>query len=118
MKYNYQFRTIDFGQFGKDLIIDLPKEIELVSTFLGSDVQSDGRWFLDVIDKVLSGQEEYQEFGGNVCVLQIFRNKTKVLDSLADDGIGSCCEIETNELKELIILWLTEQKKFKQQIQD
>ena len=115
MKYDYQFRTIDFGQFGKDLIIDLPKEIELVTTFLGSDVQGgDGRSFLNVIDKVLNGQEEYQEFGGNICVLQISPDKTKVLDSLADDGIGNYCEIETNELKELILLWVQEQGKFKQ----
>jgi len=112
MKYDYQFRTIDFGQFGKDLIIVLPKEIEIVTTFLNSDIQSDGRSFLNVIDKVLSGQEEYQEFGGNVCILQISREKTKVLDGLADDGIGNCCEIETNELKELILLWLKEQENF------
>ena len=65
----------------------MPKEIRIVSTFLQSDVQSDGYWFLEVIDKVLRGKEIYQEFGGNICILQIKPDKTIIFDSLADDGI-------------------------------
>jgi len=115
LKYSYQFRTVTVTQFRKVLIIDLPEEIELVATFLNSDVQNDGHWFLDAIDKVLSGQADYQEFGGNVCIIKVTPKMTKVIDSLADDGIGNYCEIETEELKELILIWLKEQAIFKLQ---
>ena len=113
MKYNYEFVTLTTKPPHPQnfLAIRLPKSIALVEVFLGSDVQEpvSGKFFLEAIDKVLSGQEKYREVGGNVCILQISRDKTKVLDSLAADGVGNCCEIETPELKELILLWLKEQ---------
>ena len=96
--------------------MDLLPKIELITTFLFADIQGDdGEQALDEIDKVLSGQEAYREIGGNVCALEISRNTTKVLDSLADDGIGNCCEIETDELKALIILWVKELRDFRMQ---
>ena len=111
MKYSYSFRIVHINENYNVLTIDLPREIKIVSTFLQSDVQSDGHWFLEAIDKVLSGKETYQEFGGNICILQIKPDKTIFLDSLADDGIGNSCEIETIELKELIEIWEKEVKK-------
>jgi len=111
LKYNYSFKIVNINENHNILTIDLPKEIRIVSTFLQSDVQSDGYWFLEVIDKVLRGKEIYQEFGGNICILQIKPDITIILDSLADDGIGNSCEIETIELKELIEIWEKEVKK-------
>jgi len=111
LKYNYLFKIVYINENHNILTIDLPKEIRIVSTFLQSDVQSDGHWFLEVIDKVLRGKEMYQEFWGNICILQIKPDKTIILDSLADDGIGDSCKIETIELKELSDVWEKEVKK-------
>jgi hypothetical protein len=66
---------------------------------------------LDAIDRVLEGTSEAEELTGNVCTLEIGREVTRVTDSLADDGEGEACVIETPELKELILIWLNEKEK-------
>jgi len=103
MKYPYH---IDYTKFGSP-IMRLPKEIELVTTFLFSDVQGPlGRsFFLEEIEHVLQREVPYSEIAGNVCGLKIKQEFTQVIDMLADDGIGHTCMIETEELKKLIEVW-------------
>jgi hypothetical protein len=103
MKYPYH---IDYTKFGSP-IMRLPKEIELVTTFLFSDVQGPlGRsFFLAEMDRVLRREVPYSEIAGNVCGLKIKKEWTQVIDMLADDGIGHGCMIETEELKKLIEVW-------------
>ena len=117
MKYDYKFRIIDLGQSKKDLVIVLPKEIEVVASFLNTEVQGSYSedWYLEAIDRVLSGDEEYWRVSGDLCILEISRDSTKVIDSCANYGVGNCCEIETDELKALIILWAKELKSFMMQ---
>jgi hypothetical protein len=102
MKYPYH---VEYTKFGSP-VMRLPKEIELVETLLFSDIQgSSGEYFLSEIDRVLQGEIAYSEIAGNVCGIEIKRDFTRVIDTLADDGIGNACVIETKELRELIVIW-------------
>lgn len=111
MKYSYEIKITQHGKF-KSMSFLLPKEIRLVGTFLFSDVQSQGSWFIKQIDQVLSGKLKQNECHGNVCGLEINRDRTKVVNNLADDGEGDWCVIETNELKDLIKIWEVENERF------
>ena len=102
MKYPYH---VEYTKFGLP-IMRLPKEIKLVETLLFSDIQgSGGEYFLSEIDRILQGKAAYSEIAGNVCGLEIKKDFTRVIDMLADDGIGKACVIETLELRELILIW-------------
>lgn len=96
----------------------LPEGYELVEIFLSSEVQDrkwSGSFFLDAIEKVLSGQESAYSIGGNVIGLRIWPDRTEVVDTLSDEEEEPMCEIETLELKQLLLAWLVELEKFKQE---
>lgn len=113
MKYAYKLREV--GNDTKCLVMDLPKEIGVVTDFLFSDVQgSSGEFFLNEIDPVLSGKEKRRIVSGNVCVLEIRKRKTKIDCEFANFGKGASCKIETKELKELLLLWVEKNREFKQ----
>lgn len=114
MKYNYDFRILESRGKHK-LQINMPKNMEIISVFLSYDVQSRPESVYRSLDKVLNGESEYEEWNGNICGLEIKKEFTTVLDNLADDGKGNWCEIETSELRELIDIWITELKQFKQE---
>ena len=65
------------------------------------------------IDKVLSGEVNEQIISGNCCELEINRKTTKIFDSLAEDGMGNWCEVDTKELRQLIDEWCEKEKEFK-----
>jgi hypothetical protein len=114
MKYPFKPEVIN----NQDFVFRLPKEIEMVEVFLICDVEDRefcGAFFLEAIDKVLSGKEQFLVVGGNVCALEIRADFTRVIDTLADDGIGDACEIETVELKKLIEVWLDHKEKFRKE---
>lgn len=116
MKDPYQSEILSNG-CTEIFVLRLPKEIALVEVFLGADVQTregSGAFFLEALEKVLSGQEEIQRVSGNICALEIRKDRTFVMDMLADDGLGDACYIETEELKRLIHVWLDELEKFNQ----
>ncbi|GHO72403.1 hypothetical protein KSD_01740 [Ktedonobacter sp. SOSP1-85] len=104
MKYEYHFESTPNGS----LVMQLPAEISLVTTFLFSDVQwSNGEHYLSRIDPVLEGKIPEWTETGNVCELEIRPDFTTILDILAeDDDPESECVIETSELRELIVIWM------------
>ncbi len=109
VKYPYR---IEYTKYGSP-VMRLPRETELVTTFLFSDVQRNiGGYYLFAIDRVLQGEVPYSEAGGNVYRLEIRKDLTRVVDTLADDETENACVIETWELRELIVIWcgLTENK--------
>ncbi|WP_143318545.1 hypothetical protein [Clostridium sp. HBUAS56017] len=115
MKYNFRFDELSYSDGDKDLIIIVEEKIQLVATFLMSDIQgSDPQYVFEAIDKVLSGESGYEELNGNVCGVEIHKDKTQIYDNLAEDGMGNWCEIETTELRELVDIWCNELKKFKE----
>ena len=112
MKYPYHMEYLMVGSHQVP-VMRLPQEIELVTTFLSCDVQGPlGEiFFLEHIDLVLQGKESYQEVGGNVCALEIRQDFTRVVDTLSDEETP--CVIETEELRQLIEIWIEETKESK-----
>lgn len=104
MKYTYHFESTKNGS----LVMQLPPEISLVTTFLFSDVQwSNGQYYLSRIDPVLEGKIPEWTETGNVCELEIGPDFTTIIDTLAEDeDPESECVIETSELRELIVIWM------------
>jgi hypothetical protein len=106
MKYPYYIEYINPDW----PIMRLPKEIELVASFLFCEVEdpmgSDSR--LVYIDHVLQGETPTIQRGGNAYGLIINKDFTTVVFGLAEDedDPNSECLIETEELKNLIHVWL------------
>lgn len=116
MKYPYRLEVKEMFNTRR-LFIVLPEEVKLVELFLWLEIKSmegDGEFFLEEIDRVLAGEDEKQIVHGDVVALEILKDKTYVVDMLADDGLGDACYIETEELKNLILVWLDELEKFNQ----
>jgi len=107
MKYPYYVEYSDFGS----PILQLPDEMGLVTAFLISDVQQgpiSKNFFLEEINRVLQGKIPSSEIGGNMCILEIKKDFTTIINTLTDDEDNpeNRCVIETEELKNLILAWL------------
>lgn len=113
MKYSYKKDLINGTN---EPIIRLQKGIEAVSGFLNVELNDKDivDWYLEAIDKVLEGNSKFEERCGNICGLKIKKDVTHVFEHLADDGLGSNCYIETEELKNLILIWSKELEKFRE----
>lgn len=111
----YKFDKFTYSDGDQDLIIIMEDEkYRLTAQFLMSDIQgADPAYALETIDKVISGESKYEELNGNVCGLEIYKERTKIYDNLADDGMGDWCEVDTKELRELIEIWSREVRKFR-----
>lgn len=73
MKYDYKITKYEDVD---SLKIELPKEIEIVATFLEDDIQGIPiKWWLQQIDEVLNNIKEYNEFQGNLCAVQVKKKK-------------------------------------------
>lgn len=113
MKYNYKKELIN----GLNRpIIRLQKEIETVSGFLNVEINDKeiSEWYIEAIDNVLEDKSEFEERCGEICGLKINKDFTHVFEYLGDDGLGNNCYIETEELKNLIIVWSEELNKFRE----
>jgi hypothetical protein len=114
MKYRYRIEKFIYHDGDEEpMIVMEDDKYRLVAQFLMSDVQTPiSRYECNALDKVLSGKSEYEEINGNVCGLEIRRDKTTIYDNLAEDCKGDWCEIETQALRELIDIWFAELKRF------
>ncbi|MCX7572393.1 hypothetical protein OS242_21010 [Tumebacillus sp. DT12] len=120
MKYSFETEIVVAAD-QQWLVCKLPDQIKVVEEFLGVEIQERGgaaEFFMEAIDKVLSGKDEAQYVSGNVIALDVMKDQTFVTEMLADDGIGNACYIETEELKKLILVWLDELEKFNQSQKD
>lgn len=115
--YHFREVTIKNGQHEhKVLTIDFsdPK-MAIVSEFLISDASLLQAKVLFDIDAVLNGQIDSIEVSGNRCALEIKRKTTLITDlftDLYDDFVPlASYEMETEQLRKLIVLWLDEKKK-------
>ncbi|WP_240697264.1 hypothetical protein ABNN70_11210 [Sporolactobacillus sp. Y61] len=112
----YEFDEITFDSGSKTLIIKTKnREKYLVATFLMSDIQGgDPSYALDKFEAVLDGRLDYAELNGNVCGVEIHKDKTQIYDNLADDGKGDWCEVNTKDLRDLIVIWAARIKKYRE----
>jgi len=88
------------------LLIDVPDEIFLVADLILSDIQEvkSGRR-LKLINNVLSNQSSYEEISGNACVMEVKKDATKIVFKFAEEGEEDHCFIETEELRNIFLLW-------------
>ena len=107
------YKTIQIGKKERLLIEFKENKYEILSTFLESDVSPFEEWIKSAFDRVLSGESEYEEVNGNVCCAEISPKTTKVYDNLAEDAMGTWCEVDTKELRQLIEEWCDKVRKFK-----
>ena len=112
---NYKIRYIEYNGKVDDMVFEFEKERELLSTFLSVEVSAFDEWVKEVFDKVLSGKSEYEEFNGNICAAEISPKVTKIYDMLAEDDEyeSTHCEVDTQELRELMDEWINKVKKLK-----
>ncbi len=105
MKYPY---TIEYFMIGTDRqpVMALPKEIELVTGFLLTEIRQplEKNNFMQGISLVLQDKVSYWVVGGNVYKLEIRKDFTRVVDTLAEEE--TTCSIETEELKQLMEVWV------------
>ncbi|AEH48346.1 hypothetical protein [Parageobacillus thermoglucosidasius] len=107
MKYIYSFEFKNGS-----LLINLPDELAPIESLIG-DIEScggDPSPWLNLIDKVLSGESNFEECTGNSTSLEIQRDVTKVVDNFALDELIDDCIINTEELRKIIVLWAEEYK--------
>jgi hypothetical protein len=105
MKYEYTINEIrDDGLAFKQ--IRLPSHLSPVE-FMLYDMEGFSRpIFQDVINEVLSGQNNFKQLGGNIVDLEIRRDFTTISNLFARDGVLEECIIETEELIKIIELWI------------
>ncbi|MNW26995.1 Antitoxin [compost metagenome] len=106
MKYSVKITSSENG-YKK---IKLPEEILAVEYLLYDMESFRSPVLLSYIEKVLNKESELEEIGGNICSLEIMKDKTKVINNFVNEGMQVECEIETIELKALIELWIEENK--------
>lgn len=111
--YSYKFREVELSNGKKRLLIDFENEkLDMLSVFLTTEVLTFSENILYCLDQVLEGRFDSEEFNGNACGLEITKERTLILDNLADDGMGDWCDIDTNELKKLIVMWLNKNQEY------
>lgn len=115
MKLKYQIKEIIHTGKVVAIIFVFEKKYDLLTTFLSADVSPFSDYVIEALDNVLSERKEFERINGNICGCEIYKDKTKIYDNLADDGIGNWCEVETEELRELVDIWLNEFKKFRKE---
>ncbi len=110
MKYQYKFESVEMDNGSKLLVMRVDQSIYMVSSFLFSDIQGGSvQYVLDNIDKVLNGELEHMEMTGNLCDVNIYKDKTTIKNLFDEDEYS---EIETTELREFVVLWGEETKRF------
>lgn len=110
MKYNYQFKVADI-EGAKRLKIEIQDPgLHLVSNLLTYDVPTYPTHLIEVLEAVLSGDTHIKYWGGLVTELEITREQTKVFDKHSHEN----CTIETDELRQLVNIFIQEEKQFVQ----
>lgn len=108
MKYLYEMQITTTGNNTKILSMRLSEELKTVSSYL-CDIDDMGKWVLEGINEVLSGQSDCVERDGEFFGCQIRKDITRIEDQFEQGYTG---EIETSEFKELVEIWIREKTKF------
>ncbi|MGK5654701.1 hypothetical protein [Brevibacillus formosus] len=114
MKLSYQIKEVVLDNGIKCLRIEHPAGFESLSDLLSSDIStSSAQWYLDILDRVISGLSSFEQCRGNACRLEIYSDTTHVINYLFEDIEDNHlynfkCSISTTFLKKLIQEWVKE----------
>ena len=114
MEYKWKFKT-----YGDNIILMLFDDVEEVvgdkatlTEWLDSDVQG-SKYTLKVLEKVVNGDCDEDEFGGNVFEVRIRKNFTMISSAFGDEVPNvKPCTVPTKLLYEIVKVWLSEREKF------
>ncbi|HLQ97495.1 MAG TPA: hypothetical protein VK135_02270 [Candidatus Dormibacteraeota bacterium] len=117
----YQIRevTLKNGPTERNVLVidfDDPK-MKIVGEFLMADASMLQGKIIQEIDFVLNSENQTITSNGNRCSLKIGADTTIISDLFNGmDGVDvyPSCEIETMKFRDLIVMWLTELKNFRQ----
>lgn len=102
----------------EDISIIFDEKYQILTIFMSCDVIPFEDWIKADFDRVLSGESEYEEVNGNICCAEISLKTTKVYDNLAEDAMGNWCEVDTQELRQIIEEWCEKVREFKNEHHD
>lgn len=105
MNIKREYKIITINKKNKLKIEFADSRYDLLGTFFFVDYSAFGDWIDKKVAEVISGKEESQNISGNVCELVIRKDRIKVFDMLAKDGMGKWCELDTDEMIELMKEW-------------
>ncbi|MFS0891589.1 tRNA-Val4 [Peribacillus frigoritolerans] len=101
MKYSYEFKRNPLGY----LRIILPQEINLFSDFIEDIVfETEVDEYIDIVHKVMEGEYDEFEIEGNATSVLI-KKDTTVLHHFYIFDKPNENEIETEQFKELMLIW-------------
>ena len=102
MKYSYSFRYSYYGT----LLLDLPKKVELFANFIELIATEErANQFIQIIDEVQEGKHDEYEIFYNAPTVLIKQEFTSVSLSYILDDPPPDQYIETDEFRELILIW-------------
>lgn len=110
----YEFDEIVFKSGRKNLIIVMEDEYRLVGQFLMSDIQgTNPEDILKLIDKVENSESSYEEVNGNVCGVELYKDKVIIFDNLSCEDNIKKCEISIEEFRNIIEIWYKKNKEYR-----
>lgn len=102
MKYCHSWRLLVHDEENKTLIMELPEELQAVSSFFGSEIShGDISHYMDRINQTLEGVNTNDGHPGNAYVLNVYPEKCEIHCVFID----SQAVIETDELIRLMKIW-------------
>ncbi len=104
MKYNYSVLKDHNGY----TLFKFTDELKLLEYVFEDMLTFKEPIFKEAINKVISGQSEYEEIGGNMCSLEIRKNYTTIYSEYISDGMLDELQVETSGLFSMINNWLEE----------
>ena len=93
------------NQQKRRLVIEFEDGYELLSQFLESETVNFYQPIRKALLSVLEGEEESELFRGNRIRLSVIGSLSILWDDTAEDEIGDWCQVDTEELLELVEEW-------------
>ncbi|WP_186322223.1 hypothetical protein [Bacillus mycoides] len=100
MEYSHEFWCDPFG----GLRIRLPKEIAIVSDFIGNLDEDEVDEYIEVLDNVVEGKSPSFELEYNATAAFIEPEYTSAINYYISSP-NNQCKLETSEFRRLLLLW-------------
>ena len=109
---NYEVKYIEEQGKIEDMVFIFDGALGILSEFL-DDVESFSREYLEIFDRVLSGEVEKDSASGNCCSFETDKDKTVVeLLYPENENERKICTVNTRELRSLMDEWLEKRAEF------
>jgi hypothetical protein len=115
IQYSFE-KTVDQTDLSDELNIVLEEKYSYIQFFINTTIydKESGSWVLKGIDKVLSGESNYEEIGGDFFGIKVKKDNSIGYDLIAEekDEIKESSPMSTLELRNIISEWTEAIHKF------